>query len=72
LPAAVAEPFDPPLQETETEVGMEAVTAVGCVIVTLAVAVHKLASETVTVKVPAANPVFVAVAEPLESPLQVI
>ncbi len=47
-PAAVAEPV-PPLQLTDTLDAIEAVTAVGCVIVTLAVAEQLFTSLTVTV-----------------------
>ena len=48
-PAAVAEPSLPPLQLTLVELEMEATTAVGSVIVTLAVSVQPLASVAVTV-----------------------
>ena len=48
LPVAVAVPLEPPLQLTFVEV-MLTVTAVGCVMVTLVVAVQELASVAVTV-----------------------
>ena len=60
---ALADPFEPPLQLTLVTV-VEAVTAVGCVIVTLAVVVHVFASVTVTVYVPAVKADFVAVDPP--------
>lgn len=56
---AVADPVEPPLHKTFVPVTL-ALSAVGCVTVALAVVVHELASVTVTVYVPAVNPVFVA------------
>jgi len=55
----VEDPFVPPLQVTEVLADIVAVTAVGCVIVTDAVAEQLFKSLTVTVKVPAPKPVAV-------------
>ena len=49
LPPAVADPFVPPLQLTFVLALIVEVTAVGCVIVTDAVAEHEFKSLTVTV-----------------------
>jgi len=57
---AVAVPVDDPLHNTLTCV-VPTVSATGWVIVTLAVLIHRLASVTVTIYVPAARPVAVAV-----------
>ena len=62
---AVAEPLAPPLHNTFVCAEIDADTAVGCVIVTVADAVHPLASVAVTVYAPAANPVAVAPVAPL-------
>ncbi len=56
----VAEPLFPPLQVMLFCPEIKAVKAVGCVIVTLVVRVQPFASVTVTVYVPAVNPVAVA------------
>jgi hypothetical protein len=58
-----AVPVVPPLQSTGV-VAVVAVTAVGCVKVTLAVVLHPFASVTVTVYDPAINPVAVAPVPP--------
>ncbi len=60
-PLAVAEPLLPPLQLMLVFTTELATTAVGSVIVTLDVLVHKFASDTVTVYVPADTPVILAV-----------
>ena len=62
-PATVAEPVDCPKQFTLTTVPalIVAVTALGCVNVTVAVAVQPLASVVVTRYVPAASPLSVCV-----------
>jgi hypothetical protein len=57
---AVAEPVEPPLHATLVCDDIEAATTVGCVIALEAVCVHPLASVTVTVYVPTARPVAVA------------
>ncbi len=61
VPLAVAEPLLPPLQLMLVFITELATTAVGSVIVTLDVLVHKFASDTVTVYVPADTPVILAV-----------
>src|SRR5688572_30292071 len=60
---AVALPVFPPKQRTGVMVA-ETVSNVGCVIVTVAVLVHPLASVTVTVYVPAVKPVAAALVPP--------
>ena len=60
VPAAVAEPFEPPKQLTFTEAEIVTATALaGCVIVTLAVSVQPFESVTVTLWLPAESPVAV-------------
>jgi hypothetical protein len=60
VPAAVADPFAPPKQDTLVLVLIVTDTAVaGCVITAVAVLVQLFASVTVTVYVPAARPVAV-------------
>ena len=58
---AVAVPVAPPKHATSTWLVVTVSAAAGCVIVTFAVAVHRLASVTVTVYVPAISPVAVIV-----------
>ena len=58
---AVAVPVAPPKHATLTWLVVTVSAAAGCVIVTLAVAVQRLASVTVTVYVPAISPVAVIV-----------
>jgi hypothetical protein len=58
LAVITAEPFAAPLHVAFVGV-LEAETAVGFVIVTVVVAVHPLAEVTVTLYVPAPNPVIV-------------
>ena len=53
---AVAVPVAPPKHATSTWLVVTVSAAAGCVIVTLAVAVHKLASVTVTVYGPVLEP----------------
>ena len=65
LPDAVALPSLAPLQLALVELVMLADTAVGSVIVTVSVSVQLLSSSTVTVYVPAASPVMVALLEPV-------
>ena len=60
----MAVPLDPPLQDTFVCAAVAVLIAVGCVIVKFLVAVHPLASVTVTVYVPALNPVAVAAVPP--------
>ena len=60
----MAEPLDPPLQDTFVCAAVAVMIVVGCVIVKVLVAVHPLASVTVTVYVPALNPVAVAAVPP--------
>ncbi len=60
MPATVADPFVPPLQVTEVLADIVAVTADGSFIVTDVVAEQLFKSLTVTVKVPAPNPVAIA------------
>ena len=55
----MAEPLVPPLHNTFVLADMFAVMGVGCVIVTVAVPSQPFASVTVTVYVPADNPVAV-------------
>ena len=60
VPAAVAEPFEPPKQLTFTEALIVTATALaGCVIVTLAVSVQPFESVTVMLWLPAESPVAV-------------
>jgi hypothetical protein len=61
VPLAVADPLLPPLQLTFVFATVEAANTAGSVIVTLDVLVHKFASVTVTVYVPATTPVMLAV-----------
>jgi len=59
-----AAPFEPPKQETLVcDAGVTEI-AVGCVIVKFRVAVHKLASVTVTIYAPALKPVAAAAVPP--------
>ena len=60
-PLAVADPFDKPLQVTFTFATVDAANTAGSVMVTLEVVVQELASDTVTVYVPAVTPVILAV-----------
>ncbi len=57
----MAEPSLPPLQLTFVFAAVEADNTIGCVMVTLDVLVQLFASVTVTVYVPAATPVILAV-----------
>jgi hypothetical protein len=57
VPTTVADPFVPPLQDTEVLDDIVAVTANGWLIVTDVVAEQLFKSLTVTVKVPTPNPV---------------
>jgi hypothetical protein len=59
-----AEPVLPPKQSTGDEVAV-AVSAVGCVTVVIAVAVHPFASVTVTVYVPAVSELALALVPPV-------
>ena len=63
LTVTEADPFVPPLQATFV-CDVPTVNAAGCVTVYDLVAVHPLASVTVTVYVPAASPVAVAPVPP--------
>ena len=65
VPLAVAEPSLPPLQLTAVFTTELATKAVGSVMVTLDVVVQLFASVIVTVYVPAATPVMLAVAAAL-------
>ena len=56
----LAVPFDPPLQLTGVALQL-IINAVGCITTDVQVAVHPLASVTVTVYVPAALPLIVDV-----------
>ena len=58
---AVAEPSDKPLQVTLAFTADDAANTAGSVMVTLEVVVQELASDTVTVYVPAVTPVMLAV-----------
>ena len=58
---AVAVPVEFPKQRTLTWLVPTVSAAAGCVMVTLAVWVHRLASVTVTIYVPAISPVAVTV-----------
>ena len=60
-PFAVADPSLPPLQLTFVFATVDAANTAGSVMVTLEVAVHELASDTVTVYVPADTPEMLAV-----------
>ena len=66
VPLAVADPLFPPLQLMFVFTTELATTAVGSVIVVLAVVVQLFASDTVTVYVPAVTPVMLAVVAALD------
>ena len=61
VPLAAAVPSAVPLQLTFVFATVDAANTAGSVMVTLEVAVHELASDTVTVQVPAVTPVMLAV-----------
>ena len=65
VPLAVAEPSLPPLQLTFVFAAVEADNTIGCVMVVDATDVQLFASVIVTVYVPAATPVMLAVAAAL-------
>ena len=65
-PFAVADPSLPPLQLTFVFATVDAANTAGSVMVTLDVVVQELASDTVTVYVPAATPVILAVVAALD------
>ena len=66
VPLAVAVPSLPPLQLTFVFATVDAANTAGSVMVTLEVVVQELASDTVTVYVPAATPVILAVVAALD------
>mgnify|MGYP001571923378 CR=1 FL=1 len=66
VPLAVADPLLPPLQLTFVFATVDAANTAGSVMVTLDVVVQELASDTVTVYVPAATPVILAVVAALD------